>query len=191
MRVIQTFFILFLLLLSLSSEAAQTKSRRFKGFHEGLIGVGLLFGEPASFRTHYFTNWKRAFSFSGGYSFARVGVVSLDYLLYGYTVEDKRKSDDFWNSLAFYGGAGVMGGGGLGGHAVEDQYQIGLRAVGGIEYIFIGNPLSLRIEGSPQYLFKGKNTLGFAIGLGLTYYFFDNGPRNKRFGGVEDFTEFD
>jgi hypothetical protein len=189
------FFLVFTLISSGGHALTPYKPKRFRGFSEGLMGGGLLLGDPTGIRALYFTNWKRAFSLSAGYSFAHVGVGSLDYLFYGYSVEDKRKTDAFWNSLIFYGGAGFMGGAGVGGHAVEDQSQMGLRLVGGVEYVFGNSPWSLRLEGAPQYLFKGKNSLGLAGGLGITYYFFEKPKKNpgrfKKDEPEEDFSEFE
>jgi hypothetical protein len=150
--------------------SGETQHYHFSSFKEGEWGLGLFLGDPLGVQTRYFTNWKHAFSFTSGYSSAKTVVLALDYLFYGYSAQDKVRNRDFWNSLIFYGGFGALTGIGAGGNDPTDSFQLGLRAVGGIEYIFVGSPWSLRIESAPELFLKAKNTLGFEVGLGLTYY---------------------
>jgi len=152
---------------------AESKHYRFAGFNEQQWGLGVLLGDPIGLRANYFTTWKRAFSFSAGYSSSQDIQVSADYLFYGYQAHDKVIDRNFWNSLIFYGGVGVLAGVGAGGNDPANGTQYGARLVGGLEYIFVGTPWSLRFEVAPEYFLKGKNTVGVAIGIGLTYYWWD------------------
>ena len=166
-------FLLVCLLFTSSLTNASPKHYRFAGFNENQWGAGAFLGDPLSLRAYYFTNWKRAFAFSLGYASSKTAQLSVDYLLYGYQAHDKVVDRDFWNSLVFYGGAGVLTGVGVGGNDPADNFQAGLRVVGGIEYIFAQSPWSMRMEVDPEFFIKAKNSVGFAIGIGATYYWWD------------------
>jgi hypothetical protein len=161
-----------LLLIIWNFLGSPAEAKIFEGFPEETIGVSALFGEPSGGRLIYFSDWKRAWAFSGGYSFAKVFQFSVDYLFYGYQTRDRIGDKDFWNSLVFYGGLGAVYGNGFEGSDEKDKTQVGVRAVGGTEYLFSNGPLSLRIELAPIIYAKAKSFAGFSVVVGATFYLF-------------------
>jgi hypothetical protein len=161
-----------LISLVLFSATRPVHAKIFEGFPEETLGVSALFGEPSGGRVIYFSDWKQAWAFSGGYSFSKVFQFSVDYLLYGYQTKDRVADRDFWNSLIFYGGVGAVYGKGLEGSDENDANQAGIRAVGGTEYLFSNGPLSLRIELAPTLFAKAKGIAGFSVVVGATFYLF-------------------
>ncbi|MBK9294286.1 MAG: hypothetical protein IPM57_07555 [Oligoflexia bacterium] len=166
------FVLAFVLTTFLSNQvlARTTQQKRFVGFPESNRGWTFLLGEPIYARYSLFTNWKRAWNFSLGYSFSKLVVGSVDHVWYFYSVDDKVRELDFWNSLLFYLGVGAKAGMGLGGHDPNDNPQLGIRLVSGAEYVFVGSPWSVRLELTPEINLKGRAAFNIAAGVGLTYY---------------------
>ena len=157
---IRPFLLAFALLFLFANLALATdfsSQKRFTGFPENLWGYGLNFGEPTGVRANYFLDWKHALNFNVGYSFAKVLTGSANYLWYGYNANDRVLKKDFWNSLIFYGGGGLMAGPGLPGCDTGDKFQLGIQGVGGVEYLFTGSPWSVRREVLPQHLIMGRS----------------------------------
>ena len=73
-----------------------SKHYRFTGFNDEQWGLGVFLGDPIGLKTYYFTNWKDAVVFSGGYSSSKTLQVSADYLFYGYRAQDKVLDREFW-----------------------------------------------------------------------------------------------
>lgn len=163
------------------SKGGRFDGKRFSGFPDSAHGWGLIVGEPVLLRYIQFKTWKQAWYLSGGYSlYKNVALATADYVFYGYHANDKVINEDFWNSLIFYGGPGILAGAGMAGSDPGDAIQVAIRAVGGVEYIFNNTAWSGRLEFVPEFFIKGQNNFGFAIGLGATYYFFDGASAERR-----------
>ncbi|MCC6276776.1 MAG: hypothetical protein IT289_02545 [Oligoflexia bacterium] len=170
------------------------KSKKFSGYREGTWGLGVIAGEPSLARVQYYSAWKRALSFSAGYSIAnRVVLGSADYLFYFFDAQDRRLSDNFWNSLMLYLGPGVLGGVGVSGSDPNDNYQIGFRGTFGVEYVITQSPWSVNLEVAPTLYAKSKNSFGVGVGIGVLYHFGGHKSAPSRFKekNAEDFSEFD
>jgi hypothetical protein len=173
-RFFAAFLIAVFFLASHGTPAQAAHQKRFTGFVEDLWGFGAQLGNPSGVHAQKFIDWKRAWSFSVGYSFDKVVLGSIDYLMYGYDAADKMRSEDFFNALIFYWGPGIVGGPGLSGSDPNDSFRGGVRVVGGAEYVFLNSPWSIRLELGPTLYFKAKNNFDVGIGVGATYYLFDS-----------------
>jgi len=164
------------LLLAVPGEAVSFKSQKFLGFPSGTKGIGFLLGEPTAVRGNYFLNWKRNLSFTAGYSFSQLYLASADYLFYFYSEQDRMRYQDFFNSLFFYMGPGVIAGTSAN-NDPNNSLVLGGRAVVGSEYLFERSHWSLRLELALNAYLKGNTAFGGQGVIGLTYYIF---PERQR-----------
>lgn len=144
---------------------------RFVGFDPGQKGIGFLFGQPLDLRFEYWTQWKRALYFNGGYHTDKIALLGVDYALYSYDVMDHWRDSGLVNSLLFYYGPGIFGGKVLESSDPNDQMRLGGRLFGGFQYMFGGGQFSLRLEVGPSFHIFGDRFIQLWGGVGLAYYF--------------------
>lgn len=164
------------ILLSGSVKAAP---QGFLGFEPNQTSMSFFAGEPTFFRYNHFISWKRAWSLDAGYHFDNYPYFAANYAVYFYNVKDRLKQHhDFFNSLLFYAGPGLFFGPDFNEEKSDEKVKLGVRAFGGVEYIFKNSPWSITAELGPSFFIEGDDFIGFQGMLGLTYYI--GGIKKKR-----------
>lgn len=138
---------------------------------KGVLGVGIILGEPTGLSAKYYLADDRALDVAVGFAFVGRGPhVHADYLWHPWVLESK---DSF--VLPAYVGVGFRVLARDAGGGEEDHLRLGPRGVGGILFDFTRVPLDVFVEVAAvlDYRTKGDSTFGFGInaGAGVRYYF--------------------
>jgi hypothetical protein len=150
--------------LSAGSVAARAEEK-------GVLGVGLIVGEPTGVCGKYYLADDRAIDAAAGAAFLGRGVqIHADYLLHPWVLDSKESF-----ALPVYIGGGVR----ILNHDAsgedEDHVRIGLRIPVGIVFDFTKIPLDVfaEVAGVGDYHTAGDSTFGidFNGGAGARYYF--------------------
>ncbi len=169
MKLIYSLFVIAACLFVSSSVFA--RSEGFAGFTKGQTATSFFAGQPLFVRYSNFIDWKKAWSVDAGYHFDSYPYFALNYASYFYNVKDHlRQKRSFFNSLLFYIGPGVFIGPDFGEEKSDEKIKMGIRAFGGVEYIFRNSPLSFTAEIGPAFFIEGDDFVGFQGMLGVTYY---------------------
>ncbi len=143
---------------------------RAEAEEKGVLGVGLIIGEPTGISMKYYLGDDTAIDGAVGGAFLGKGVqVHADFLWHPWILETKPSF-----VLPAYVGLGlrVLNRNAGGGEA--DNLRIGVRAVGGLLFDFTEAPLDvfLEVAGVADYRTKGEGFgLDINLGAGVRYYF--------------------
>lgn len=174
--------VVMILLVSMvaSNGWAQKRPSRFVGFDEGQQGVGLLLGKPTGFRYSYWLNWRRNLMADLAYDFDGILYLHAHYGIYFYNAKDQLKRKQSSNRFLFYVAPGIQAGFRVQGTDKSSSVVLGVRPMGGVEYLFSDAKWSVRAEVGPTVNFIGRTLVGFSGYVGTTYYF---GSKKKKASG--------
>jgi len=166
------------------------------GYDNGTQGMGLLLGKPSGFRYTYWLGWKRAIFGDLVYDFDGLLITQGSYAFYFFNAKDQLKKKKGFNSFLFYLAPGAIAGTRVSGTDTSSYVVLGLRGVGGMEYVFGRGDWSMRAELGANVNLMGRTFADFQGILGLTYYF-DRGSSGQRRSRAktnstdDEFSEFD
>jgi hypothetical protein len=143
---------------------------RARAEEKGVLGAGLIVGEPTGLSVKYYLGDDTAIDGAVGGAFLGKGIqVHGDFLWHPWILETKPSF-----VLPVYLGAGLRVLDRNAGGGDDDHFRIGLRAVGGLLFDFTEAPLDvfLEVAGVADYRTKGeKFGLDINLGAGVRYYF--------------------
>jgi len=149
------FFSLSLILLILLSMPVKAQD---KGF-----GAGIMVGQPTGLSGKYWLNQVNALDFGLGFSFAKDDSrihIHADYLWHSNTsIESSEK-------FSFYYGPGIKLRSGK-----NDDAQLGIRGVIGIEWMAAKIPIDVFLEIAPVFNFVPGTSFKVDASFGARYYF--------------------
>ncbi len=137
---------------------------------KGVLGAGLILGEPTGLSLKYYLNNDTAIDVALGGAFVGKGIqIHADYLWHPVLLEQKPSF-----VLPLYIGAGMRILDRNGGGGDEDHVRIGVRGVGGVLFEFTKIPIDVFVEvaGVVDYRTRGPAFgLDLNLGAGVRYYF--------------------
>ncbi len=135
---------------------------------KGVLGVGLIFGEPTGIALKLYLADDRAIQGGLGASFfADAYQLHVDYVLHPWILQDR---DSFVMPVYLGPGVRAIEYAGRGG---DDHFAFGLRAVAGLLFDFKHVPIDvfLEVAGIVEYDFTEGAAWGLNVGAGARYYF--------------------
>lgn len=162
--------LLFLLVNLFAFELQAQKKQSFR-FHGNLKSASLNMGLPIGIRYKYWRSYKRALAFDLNYvSDDDVLSAQANYFFYKFEAKDKWKKESFWNNAFFYIGPGALIGKGLADASSKNDFQLGIRAFTGMEYLFANSNWGYTVELAGVFFMSGKESVGVQAFIGLNYY---------------------
>ncbi len=180
--------VLSLILGFVSSQSAQAQQSRFLGFDRGQQGMGLLLGSPSGFRYTYWLNWRHALMGDLVYDFDGILIAQGSYAFYFYDAKDQWRKTRGFNSFLFYLAPGLVTGARVKGTDTASAFILGVRGVGGMEYVFGRGTWAIRAELGGVLNAMGRTFATLQGMAGITYYFggaHKSGPSSDRASGRE------
>jgi hypothetical protein len=155
---------------ALVTAAPGTSSAQEAAAEKGVLGVGLIVGEPTGVSGKYYLADDRAIDLAIGGAIVGRGIqVHGDYLWHPWILEQKESF-----ALPVYLGVGARILNHDGGGSDEDHVRLGVRGPVGILFDFTRLPLDVfaEVAGVIDYRTRGDHFgLGINAGIGARYYF--------------------
>lgn len=157
-------------LISLLPPAQEASAGEESGNKKGVLGAGLILGEPTGVSLKYYLGDDTAIDAALGGAFIGKGVqVHADFLWHPWVLEQKPSF-----SLPAYIGIGARVLDRNGGGGDQDHVRIGARGVVGLLFDFTEVPLDVFLEAAGVADFRTKGDrfgLDINLGAGVRYYF--------------------
>jgi hypothetical protein len=154
------------LALAVAASAPDARAQEQKG----VLGVGLIIGEPTGLSAKYYLADDTAIDLAVGFSFLGQGIqVHSDFLWHPWVLE---RQETF--VLPVYIGAGLRVHDRNTRSGDGDHVRIGLRTVGGVLFDFVTVPLDVFAEVSAVFDYRTRGSafgVDFNGGAGIRYYF--------------------